>query len=106
MIQVTYQKENNYFKRIIIKGHAGYAQYGYDIVCSSVSSIITTSINGILSLDENALEVTDNGQEMIIKVLKKDEITTKLLENMFMLFEELEKQYPKNITIRKEKNQC
>ena len=30
---------------IIITGHAGYDDFGKDIVCASVSSIVITSIN-------------------------------------------------------------
>ena len=37
--------ENN---KIEIKGHANYDDYGKDIVCASVSSIVITTINAII----------------------------------------------------------
>ena len=38
MIRINIKKNT-----IIIKGHANYDKYGKDIVCASVSSIITTT---------------------------------------------------------------
>ena len=42
-------------KEIIIEGHAMYEDYGKDIVCAACSSIVTTSVNGILKLDKEAI---------------------------------------------------
>jgi uncharacterized protein YsxB (DUF464 family) len=39
--------------KINILGHADFSTYGKDIVCSSVSSIMTTTINGILRFNKN-----------------------------------------------------
>ena len=88
-------------KNIIkISGHAGFNTYGKDIVCASVSSIVYTTVNGILNISNNAIEYEDN-KEFIIEVLESDEITNKLISNMICLLEELERQYPKNIKISK-----
>ena len=95
MIKVFY---NN--KTIKITGHADFADHGRDIVCASVSSIMYTTINAILSFDKNAIEVIDN-KEYIINIIKNDEVTNKLIINMLDLFKELEHQYPKNIKISK-----
>ena len=42
-------------KVIEITGHAQYDDYGKDIVCSAASSIVTTTINGILSINDKAI---------------------------------------------------
>ena len=55
MIKVIYKNNN-----ITISGHAGYKYAGEDIVCASVSSIVYTTINGILNINDKALKVTDN----------------------------------------------
>ena len=44
-------------KNISIKGHALYNDFGRDIVCSAVSSIVITSINGILGIDKDSIKV-------------------------------------------------
>ena len=84
---------------IRISGHAKFNDYGYDIVCASVSSIVYTTINGILNISQNAIEVIDK-RDLTIKILSNDVITNKLIENMFYLLDELSKQYPKNIKIK------
>ena len=90
-------KKNN--SKISISGHALYDDFGKDIVCSAVSSIVITSVNGILEIDSKAIKVnTKNGIE--IEVLKKDKITLSLINNMIQLLIELEKKYPNNIKVK------
>ena len=88
-------KENN----IQISGHAKFDEYGKDIVCASVSSIVYTTINGILNINEKAIEVIDN-KDLNIKILSNDSITNKLINNMIYLLKDLEKQYPNNLKIK------
>lgn len=85
---------------ITISGHANYDDYGKDIVCSSVSSVVYTTINGILNINEYAIKVIDN-DKLIIEVLSSDEVTTKLIDNMMLILSNIEKEYPKNISISK-----
>lgn len=94
MIKVI--KTNNL---ITIVGHANSNVYGKDIVCVSVSSIIYTTINAIKRIDKNAIDVIDN-DIMKIKLLKDDEITNSLINNMIDLLRSLEKDYPKNIKVK------
>lgn len=96
MIKVKVLKENDFYKEITITGHANYDSYGKDIVCSSVSSIVITTVNAIISLDKDAINYDDN-TGVKIKVLKEDEVTNKLLENMLNLLHELQKDYEKTI---------
>ena len=84
---------------IQISGHAKFDDYGKDIVCASVSSIVYTTINAILNFNNKAIEVTDE-EDITIKVLINDDITKKLIDNMLSLLKELEKQYPKNLKIK------
>ena len=96
MIKIKVLKENDFYKEISITGHANYDTYGKDIVCSSVSSIVITTVNAIISLDKDAINYDDN-TGVKIKVLKEDEVTNKLLENMLNLLHELQKDYEKTI---------
>ena len=86
-------------KSILITGHALYNDFGKDIVCSAVSSIVITSINGILSLDSKAIKY-DNSKGIKIQILKEDLTTLKLIDNMMLLLKELSSKYPKNIKIK------
>lgn len=100
MVKVEVIKKDNTYKKVIITGHAMYSGYGTDIVCSAISSIVTTSINGILSLNEGSLnyEVNDGNVKIIIN---SDDFTTQtLITNMISLLKELEEKYPANIKVK------
>ena len=99
MIRVLIEKENDQIKHVSIKGHAKYDDYGKDIVCSACSSIITTTVNAIISFDESAISYKAEKGNMKIDVMKQDDITKKLIENMIRLLKELENDYPKNIKV-------
>lgn len=94
MIKV--EMENN---KIEIKGHANYDDYGKDIVCASVSSIVITTINAINEFDPESIYYEDLNNRILIEKLKDDDITNKLINNMIELLEELEKSYKDNIKI-------
>ena len=85
--------------KIEIKGHANYDDYGKDIVCASVSSIVITTINAIIEFDPDSIYYEDLNNRILIKKLKDDDITNKLINNMVELLEELEKSYKDNIKI-------
>ena len=93
---ITIKKNNN---KIVISGHALYDEYGKDIVCASVSSVSICTVNAIISINENAIEATEKEGELIIKINSNDDITSKLIDNMFRCFKTLEKQYPNNVKI-------
>ena len=101
MIKINILYEENNIKSISIKGHANFDKFGKDIVCASVSSIVITTVNAIIRLDENAIKY-DDSDGIYIEVLKQDKYTTTLLLNMVSLLNELEVQYKKNILINKE----
>lgn len=100
MISVSITKDNAKYKKIVVSGHALYDDYGKDIVCSAVSSITTTTINGILSLDKDSLsyEVNEDGLKIIIN--SDDNVTQTLIQNMINLLKELESNYPANVKVK------
>jgi len=99
MIKVNVSKD---LKNITIKGHAGYDVAGKDIVCAAVSSIVTTTINACIKLDNNSLNYQENEGLVVINLLSQNETTIKLIENMINMLEELAIEYKKNINIIKE----
>lgn len=101
MIKIKVLYKDDKIESISIKGHANFADFGKDIVCASTSSIVITSVNAIIRLDENSIEC-DNSDGIYINVLKHNNTIDTLLLNMVSLLLELEKQYKKNIIINKE----
>lgn len=97
MIKISYKKDK-LIEEIKIQGHAMYSDFGKDIVCSAVSTMVTTTINNILSLDKNA--ITYKSDDAYILITNNDnEMASKLLDNMLSMLSELESSYPKNIKI-------
>jgi len=97
MIKVKYNSE---YKLIEVTGHAGYNDYGKDIVCASVSSIILSSVNLAHDFNESIVYKDENDKITIINETK-DENVKKVFNNMILCLIDLEKQYPDNIKISK-----
>ncbi|MBQ3297934.1 MAG: ribosomal-processing cysteine protease Prp [Bacilli bacterium] len=100
MITVNVIKENRKYKKITILGHAMYDDYGKDIVCSACSSIVITTINGILALDKGSLSYLIGKKGMTIDLKNDDHTTQVLINNMVRLLKELEEKYPDNIEVK------
>ena len=95
MIKININKDE-----VTVKGHSGYSEAGSDIVCASVSSIAITTVNALLSIDEDCIEYEENDGYLNIKIKKHNETIDKLIDNMINLLKELEKDYKKYIEIR------
>lgn len=89
-------------QEITIQGHSGYEESGKDIVCASVSSIVTTTINALLRMDSNCLSYEAKDGYVYFLLKKEGEIELLLVENMMSLLKELEKDYKKYIKINEE----
>ncbi len=100
MISVKVVKENAKYKKITILGHAMYDDYGKDIVCSACSSIVTTTVNGILALNKGSLGYLVSKKGMNIDIKSDDQTTQILINNMVRLLKELEGNYPDNIEVK------
>ncbi len=101
MIKVNIKRNNKKVYELVIKGHANYDSIGKDIVCAAVSTMAITTINNIMALD-GSIDYEDNSGFIKIRVLKDTTVNEKILNNLVMMLEELQKQYPKNIEIRNE----
>ena len=100
MISVKVVKENSNVVKVSVLGHAMYDEYGKDIVCSSCNSIVTTTVNGILSLNKESLSYLVSKKGMEIEVKAFDNTTQILINNMISLLKELEENYPENIEVK------
>ena len=99
MIRVEISKKNNVIESIHCIGHAGYADYGKDIVCASVSSIVITSVNLIYKLNKDIIKVIEDKGLIEINVLKEDKTINMVLKNMIDMLKELSNDYKKNVKI-------
>ena len=99
MIKIVIEEKNNSIDRVEIKGHAGYGVKGTDIVCASVSSIVITSLNAIIRMDDKAISYIQDEGFIEVKILKHDKYVDNIIDNMLSMLEQLENDYNKNIKI-------
>ena len=102
MVSVTFFKnQKNFFSGFSLSGHAGMGEYGKDIVCASASTMLITTCNAISKFNDKSIDVVENSNKVILTIKEKDEVTSKLIDNLIEELIELERQYPKNIKIYK-----
>lgn len=99
MIKVNIYGNND---KIELIGHALFDDYGKDIVCAGVSSVVTTTINAILTFDENYVSYQNLKDKFEINIISHNEIVDNLINNMLDMLKNIEEDYPNNIKIRKE----
>lgn len=87
--------------KITVSGHAMYNNYGKDIVCASVSSIVICTANAIEKINKENIKCMLEKDKMTI-CFKDDEITIKLISNMLDMLKELENEYKGNIRLKEE----
>lgn len=69
---------------ITIKGHAGYAAAGQDIVCAGVSALTQTMVKGILDLTEDKIEFSLTPGSAMVRYEKLSEKSQVLIDS-FMI---------------------
>lgn len=104
MIKVKYYYDDEFsLKGFCLKGHADFAEIGYDIVCSAVTSnaiAVINSLNKLVKVEFDKVIGKEGHIECIINDFYIDR--SQLLLNHFQLaIEEIKREYPKNIKILK-----
>ena len=72
MIKVAYYKINDDILGFSCKGHAGYAEYGSDIVCAAVSILVINTINSIQNFTKDSFEYSEDEAKGEIVFYSKD----------------------------------
>jgi uncharacterized protein YsxB (DUF464 family) len=76
-----------------VSGHAGYAEYGKDIVCAAVTSAITLTLNTITEFFEQDANVRIEDNLVALKLITQDEASYRLLESLSKYLMEIEHHY-------------
>ena len=97
MIKVIYNDNT-----VRVSGHANYAEYGKDIVCASVSSVIATIVNCIMNIDKSSITYQDDGKTIIITKINNNEVVNTIFATMIDILKDLENQYKENIKVESE----
>ena len=90
-------KRNN--NSITIKGHAGYAPIGCDIVCAAVSALVQTFVASVeeLTADEIKAVTNEQGQIQTIQYRNLSAQGQVLLDSFFVGIRMIADAYPSNL---------
>lgn len=98
MIKVKVKRENNNITYINVTGHAEFADYGSDIVCSAVSCLCFTIANQLLSIDDS-LNITAENNDFSFTNLSDTHDVQLLLNTLVNGLVQVEDEYSKNIKV-------
>ncbi|MGM9969612.1 MAG: ribosomal-processing cysteine protease Prp [Anaeroplasma sp.] len=99
----TYKLEYKKDEVVIeVKGHSGYADYGHDIVCASISTacIMTANLIDKLDLCYNILDLVCEEGYFRLQIKTTDSVTKKLFDNLVDTLASLQEQYPKYLKLK------
>ena len=94
MIKITAEKG-----RITLRGHAGYAEKGKDIVCAAVSILTFNLQESINKLTEDAVGFSYVLDETVISYDEVSDRTKILIDSFIVGLELLSRNYPDNVRI-------
>ena len=93
MIKIKIDYDENYVSKFKISGHSGYDIKGNDIVCAAVSSLVISSINLALRLNEKSVDVKQEDGLIDANILIHDKVINEVFLNMINMLEELQNDY-------------
>jgi hypothetical protein len=92
MISAVYEVEDGNYVSLNVSGHAEYGEYGKDLVCASVSSIMFGFMNALDALDEK-IEIEQLENEIVIKNHTNLAVVDDYFELVIMQLKTIEESY-------------
>ncbi len=105
MIIVSLFKNKAHITGFNVKGHAGYAESGSDIVCAAVTTAVMTTVNGLTDVAHIQAEVTV--EEGFLSCLLPEKLSETerreadlLIDSLLLTLENLATQYAAYVQLR------
>ena len=97
MITIEIRKSNVEYVGFSSKGHAGYAEEGYDIICAAVSVLTVNTINSIEKFTEDAFkaEAADGMVRWKFTELPLSKEANLLMDSLVLGLKEIQENYGK-----------
>lgn len=95
MIEVRIRPE-----RIKISGHAGYAEYGKDIVCAGVTALTQTLIQSIENLTDDKIEYRISPGKVEVEYRNLSEKSKTLVDSFFIGICLIAEEFPEHVKVR------
>jgi len=104
MIQAVFYKDSNdCYKGFQLKGHAGFAAYGHDIVCAAVSALTINTVNSIEKFTDDWFdyEAEESKGWIVLRFSEKvSKETTLLLDSLWLGLTEIEKDNTRYLSVK------
>ena len=99
MITVRLQRDGERYTGFSVRGHAGLAEAGQDILCASVSSAAYMTVNTLTDVCGIACETHVDDGEMVVSLLSDSSSAQDLLRGFALHLRALSRRYPKQLQI-------
>ena len=110
MIRIVFLEEGDRLIGFEARGHAGYAEYGADIVCAAVSGILITAANGLEKVACAPTRTQQDDDTGLLTAVIAANPEEKALERAGVILEtarlgllEIEKQYPDFVRVHSQR---
>ena len=97
MITAVFYKKDRELSGFRVSGHAGYADYGYDIVCASVSSAVQLTANLITENFGISAEASAENDTVTLMVAETCEEASKIIDGLKTHLELLSEEFENTI---------
>ncbi|MDO4197723.1 MAG: ribosomal-processing cysteine protease Prp [Erysipelotrichaceae bacterium] len=92
MVKVVYEADENHYLTLEVSGHAEAGEYGNDLICASVSSIVFGLMNALDALEKEIdIEVYEN--LISIDIHEVSDITDNYMELVMIQLKTIEESY-------------
>lgn len=92
MIKAIYEADDNNYISLAVSGHAEYGEYGKDLVCASVSSIMFGFMNALDALEAD-IEIEQSENRIVINNHTNLEAVNDYFELVLMQLKTIEESY-------------
>ena len=92
MITALYEADKDHYLSIDVSGHAEFGEYGKDLVCASVSSIMFGFMNALDALDED-VEIRQSENRITVINHSGSKVVDDYYELVMMQLKTLEESY-------------
>ena len=99
MIQARFHTLNGAYVGFSVSGHAGYADWGKDIVCASVTSAVQMTVNGICEILNIEAEAAVLENEISIRLFQYNREAEAFIKALRLHLELLSEDYLKTIKV-------
>ncbi len=96
MLKAVFYRKNGRLCRCSVKGHAGYAEHGQDVVCAAVSSAVQLTANLLTETFKENAQAAAKGDTVNIRTDGSD-ISVKLLEALYVHLQCISEEFPDTI---------